>query len=200
MLIEQRITVFLCVLTCTFSTQKETKADLIPPGHKSVRHRMVFVDSPALRENRLIAAPVRGFGGFAEIIAGQSFSFSNKYGTRIYSVPAGYQPPDRFFYNEPLEFPHVDCPVNSITSVSIFCDTSQIETRCKILSVSDESITIQVLEEVEFDAFGKVTKGGLNLYAKIGISVSGLAMCLLIGLILRTRKVLQQAKAKHESS
>lgn len=177
----RRIPRLLCFLIIALNFQNATWADLIPFGHKSVQHHLVFVDSPALKENRLIAAPIRGFSGFEEITAGHRFSFSNKYHTRIYRVPFDYEPPKGVFHDEPLRFPHADPPVVSITSVPIFLNISRIETKCQLISVSDDTLAIEVLEQCKLDVTGKRTEGGLNLIAKITICIFGLSMCVVIG-------------------
>ena len=95
-------------------------ADLIPPGNKGVSHKLVFVDSPLLKSHRLIATPVRGFGGHEEVQPDRPFHFSTKYGTRLYVVPSDFVPPTKVNPGEPLPFPSCDVPVSSTTYVPIF--------------------------------------------------------------------------------
>ena len=181
----------ICIFIAGITVDPSVHADIILPGHKSIQHRLTFVDSPALRENRLIAAPVRGFEGFQEIRVGQPFSFSTKYGTRIYAVPSDYQPPERFDHGESLEFPFADPPVNSITSLSILNSTSKIETRCKLVAVNDQSLIIEVVEEIEYDALGKPTDDQFSPLAKIAISILGFCGCVVIWLTLRRKNKTQ---------
>lgn len=166
----------------------DAQADLIPPGHKSIKHQLVFLDSPLLTEHRLIAAPVRGFGGFSEVKAGHPFYFSSKYGTKIYAVPKDYQPPTRYSPGEALPFPHSEPPTNSITSVSLLQNTSRIETHCRLVAVTETSLEIEVTEEIRFDELNNVTTGGLSLLGKIAISLVGLAGCLALWIVKKFGK------------
>lgn len=166
----------------------DAQADLIPPGHKSITHQLVFLDSPLLTEHRLIAAPVRGFGGFSEVKAGHPFYFSSKYGTKIYAVPKDYQPPTRYSPGEALPFPHSEPPTNSITSVSLLQNTSRIETHCRLVAVTETSLEIEVTEEIRFDELNNVTTGGLSLLGKIAISLAGLGGCLALWIVKKFGK------------
>lgn len=166
----------------------DAQADLIPPGHKSIKHQLVFLDSPLLTEHRLIAAPVRGFGGFSEVKAGHPFYFSSKYGTKIYAVPKDYQPPTRYSPGEALPFPHSEPPTNSITSVSLLQNTSRIETHCRLVAVTETSLEIEVTEEIRFDELNNVTTGGLSLLGKIAISLVGLGGCLALWIVKKFGK------------
>lgn len=166
----------------------DAQADLIPPGHKSIKHQLVFLDSPLLTEHRLIAAPVRGFGGFSEVKAGHPFYFSSKYGTKIYAVPKDYQPPTRYSPGEALPFPHSEPPTNSITSVSLLQNTSRIETHCRLVAVTETSLEIEVTEEIRFDELNNVTTGGLSLLGKIAISLVGLGGCIALWIVKKFGK------------
>ena len=174
---------FLCQFLTAFSwlfISDAARGDLIPPGHKSIKHELVFLDSPLLREHRLIAAPVRGFGGFAEVKADQPFYFSTKYGTKIYAVPKDFEPPESYTHGEALPFPNSEPPTHSLTSVSILRKTNRIVTRCRLTAITDQSLEIEVVEEVQFDEFNQVTTGGLSRFGKISVSLIGLVGCFVL--------------------
>ena len=170
---------------------RDASADLLPTGHKSVQHRLVFVDSPALQNQRLIATPIRGFGGIAEIRVGEPFPFSTKYGTKIYAVPDDFDPLKKLDY--PLDFVSSDPPVDDITSISILRSTSEIETRCKLVSVSDSILLIEVVGETRFDELGLVTKGGFSIIGKLALSLAGLCGCITLRFIYKRKQRLHHA-------
>ena len=174
----RRFTSALVVLvTCALS---ETRADLIPPGNKSVSHRLIFQDSELLRDHRVIAMPVRGFGGHEEIEAGKPIPFSTKYGTRLYVVPDDYEPPGKMMRKDLPNFPSCDVPVSSITYVPVFSPVASIRTTLELADVSDDSITVTVVDHVELDRTGQpasLLRSALPLFA---ISAAGIAGCFVL--------------------
>ena len=134
----------------------------------------MFVDSPPLESHRLIAMPVRGFGGVTEVQSGRPFAFSTKYGTRLYIVPRDYVPPQRFNPGEPLPFPSCDAPVTCVTSMPRFSPVASLLSTCKLTKVADGEIQVELIDHVRLDKHGRpasVLRGmlPLSLIATVGL-------------------------------
>lgn len=131
------------------------RADLLPPGHKSVKHEMVFVESEPLSSHRIIATPTRGFSGVEEIEPGKPFRFSSKYGTRLYSVPENIELPKKFDLDFFEQWPSCDPPVRETKSVPIVSPVKSKLTTVRLASVSPDGLIIEVVSDESFDWTGK---------------------------------------------
>jgi hypothetical protein len=125
-------------------------ADLIPPGQKGVTHQLVFVDSPALAQHRLVAAPVHGFRGTTEVVAGQPFDFSSKYGTRLYVIPKEVVPLPEFDPNLYSQWPSAEPPVGEITSVPVVSPVTSILTKVRLADVTSGLPKLEVVMDEKF--------------------------------------------------
>ncbi len=163
-------------------------ADLIPPGNKGVSHKLVFVDSPLLESHRLIAMPVRGFGGHEEVQPDRPFRFSTKYGTRLYVVPDDFVLPAKVDPGEPLPFPSCDVPVASTTYVPIFSPIASLRSTCKLVAVEDDAIQVDLVGHVELNSAGHPVTLLNSLLPMLAISAAGLIGCCLIWRRARTSK------------
>lgn len=164
----------------TLAGTTPVRADLIPPGNKAVSHKLVFVDSPLLQEHRVIAMPVRGFGGHEEVRAGQPFHFSSKYGTRLYVVPDDFQPPSKVTVGDPLPFPSCEVPVSSTTYVPKLSPITSLRSTLKLVAVNDDTIEVELVDHVELNSSGEpVTVAGTVLPWLIIASV-GFVGCVVI--------------------
>lgn len=168
------------LLLLVIARKNQVLADVIPPGNKSVRHVLVFVDSPLLQSHRLVATPIRGFGGHEEVQAGQPFGFSTKYGTRLYVVPEDYVFPKKIIYGARPAFPSCEVPVSSITSVPVLSPVDSIRTTCELVSVEEDSIRVSLVDHQELDAFGRPVTPGSMALPLLAISASGLIGCYFI--------------------
>ena len=155
-------------------------ADMIPPGNKGVSHKLVFVDSPLLKSHRLIAMPVRGFGGHEEVQPDRPFRFSTKYGTRLYVVPNDFVPPAKVNRRELLPFPSCDVPVSSTTYVSIFSPIASLRSICKLVAVEDDAIQVELVDHVELNSSGRPVTLPNTVLPMLVISATGLIGCCLI--------------------
>lgn len=162
-------------------------ADLIPPGNKGVSHKLVFVDSPLLKSHRLIAMPVRGFGGHEEVQPDRPFHFSTKYGTRLYVVPNDFVPPAKVSFGEPLPFPSCDVPVSSTTYVPILSPVASLRSTYKLIAVGDDTIQVELVDHVELDSNGQPTSLLNTILPMLAIAGTGLIGCCLIRRRARTR-------------
>lgn len=178
----------LVFVACCLS--RDVKADIVPPGNKSVSHKLVFEASPLLESHRLIAMPVRGFGGFAEVRSGQPFWFSSKYGTRLYVVPNDYSPPERISPREELPFPSCDVPVASVTYVPVFSPVKSILTTLQLTEVGDETIQVAVVDHVEYGSDGRPASWLRSIVPLIAIAAVGLISCLVLWSRRRSRRML----------
>ncbi|MBL8890055.1 MAG: hypothetical protein JNL67_08760 [Planctomycetaceae bacterium] len=153
-------------------------ADVLPPGHKSVNHELLFVDSDVLRESRLIAAPIAGFQGVAVIKPGERFSFSSKYGTKFYLVPNDMPMPSDFDREHFEAWPNGAPPVHEISSVPWTSSVSSVLTVLKLESTSESGPVIAVVEHTELDSSGKPADTKWSWTIVAASVVIGLALCM----------------------
>jgi hypothetical protein len=126
-------------------------ADVLAPGTRPVRHELVLEHSPHFSEHDFVAAPVRGFGGCTRIVPGVPFTFSSKYGTRIFAIEPGADCPEE---HEGPEGPAVqriarasgEIPVTEVSSVPVTSTVQGLTTRLVIAKISDGVIRLEVVE------------------------------------------------------
>ncbi len=174
------IRALLGLLVTVMTGTNRLSADLIPPGSKGVSHKLLFVDSPPLKSHRLIAMPVRGFGGHEEVQPHRPFHFSTKYGTRLYVVPDDFIPPAKVIPGEPLPFPSCDVPVSSTTYVPIFSPIASLRSTCKLVAVGDNAIQVELVDHVELNSDGRPASLLNTVLSMLVISATGLIGCYLI--------------------
>jgi hypothetical protein len=104
------------------------RSDILLPGHKPISHQLVIAPSEHWTGRRIVAAPVRGFGGTHVVEPGVPFDFSSKYGTRLYVVPEAEALPD--VVDDPWKTSHVsaDIPVSEVASVPVTSPSTSIVT------------------------------------------------------------------------
>lgn len=152
-------------------------ADVLPPGHKSVHHELVFVASDALSASRLVAAPTAGFHGVAVIKPGERISFSSKYGTKFYLVPNDQPLPTDFDRDQFAQLLQVSPPVHEISSVPWTSSVSSALTVLKLESVSDSGLVITVVEHSELDSMGNIADTSRSWLIVVAVVVVGLFLC-----------------------
>jgi hypothetical protein len=163
-------------------------ADLIPPGHKGVTHQLVFVDSAALAQHRLVAAPVRGLQGTTEVVAGQSFSFSSKYGTRLYVIPKDIKPLPEFDRELYSQWPSAEPPVSEIRSVPLVSPVASILTTVRLVDVTSGLPILEVVEDKEFEPGLTPVSWKSYLWRPLVLVPVGIAVLLLTVCIMRRRR------------
>ena len=131
-------------------------ADVIPPGHKSVDHELVFEDSLLLAEYRLIAAPTAGFHGVVVIKPNEPFSFSTKYGTKFYLVPKDEPLPTDFDRESFSKWLHCSPPVHEISSVPWTSPISSVLTVLRLDAITDTGPVVAVVHSSERDSAGQL--------------------------------------------
>jgi len=128
--------------------------DVLLPGHKGVSHELILEWGEDLAAQRFVAHPVRGFNGHHEIERGVPFSFSSKYGTRIYAVPSGNEFAAERDKVAELEWPCAAVPVAEVRSVDSGSPLTRIESSVRVEQVTLDSIQFEVLGERRFDSSG----------------------------------------------
>ena len=166
----------LCGWLVTNCGLSKTQADILLPGHKPVKHVLVFEDLSPPPGQRLIVGPTRGLGGFEEIKPGEPFRFSNKYGTRIYLVPVDV--PAQTWDQESLHaWPNAIPPVSEINSVLIVSSVADVITKLRYEGIVDEQPVIGVVSQVKLDSSGKVVSSATFLLTMLLLAGGGLALC-----------------------
>lgn len=134
-------------------------ADLVPPGHKNVRHELVFEDSELFARHRIVAAPIAGFKGVARVEPGVPFSFSTKYGTRLYVLPEDVTEVEAFDRDAFAEWIHCLPPRSEMRTVVMTSPVARAETVLRLVSVDDTGLVIEEVSHSEFDASGRPVTG-----------------------------------------
>ena len=148
-----------------------TAPDILPPGHKDVRHELVLEWGDDCAQHVFVASPTAGFHGHHEIRRGEPFTFSSKYGTRIYAAPVDAHLPPRERVQD-TAWPSADVPVREVRSIASGHPLARVETTLRVLQVSAEGIRFEQVSERRFDAHG-LELGGLDWLPLCVIGAAG---------------------------
>ncbi len=162
--------------------------DILPPGHKGVKHELVLhVEEDLAAKWRFFAAPTAGFGVTA-IEPEKPFSFSAKYGTRIWAAAPEEKPPERgdddWFTGHPVANP----PVREVSSVPISSPLARVETTCVVRSIEGGKITLEVIGETRFGEDGEPLNSYVVYMMIIIATIGGIGLG-----VLTARRRMQQA-------
>ncbi len=184
-----RVQVIMIVFIMLSLNAAYVDADILPPGHRNVDHKMVFEASPALENATLVAAPTAGFGGVCVINPGKQFDFSSKYGTRIYVLPDSVVVPKNFERELFQQWPSARPPRNQIRSVSIVSPISSALTTVRMKEISATGPVVEIVDHIEYDRFGKeITFLRIMFFRGIPLLL-GIATCVFLFCRMRaTRK------------
>ncbi len=145
--------------------------DVLPPGHKPVRHELTVEVAPdALTGRKLWVHPTGGLYGIAEVLPGDPFRFSGKYGTALYSAPADFEPkPEHFDRRTGLNpaLVKITIPIDDRSTLPLTDRTERILTRLRLTPSAAGSPVLVVADETSYDARGAVIGAGL---ASIGVA------------------------------
>ena len=144
----------LAVLAALIAAAPAGARDLIPPGHRPVVHELAFDRLELPPGTRLVATPVRGFGGVEEVQAGAPFRFSSKYGTTFFLVPEN----EDVVAPEPghgLGHPSAAPPVGEIRSLPLVNPVARVLTTLAFDGVEAGELRLSVVNEERFDANGE---------------------------------------------
>ncbi len=166
----------LCTLLVTGCGLSKTRADILLPGYKSVKHYLVFEDLSLPPGQLLIVGPTRGLNGFEEIKVGEPFRFSRKYDTRIYLVPVEFS--TEAWNQESLQaWPSVIPPVSEINSVPLISSVAEVITNLCFDGVVDGQPVFGVVSQVKLDSLGQVVNPTTFLLIILLLVGVGLALC-----------------------
>ena len=96
---------------------------------------------------------MRGFGGFTRIVPGVPFSFSSKYGTRLYAIepgaecPEGYEPPDGPAVAR-IAHASGEIPLAQVASVPLTSTLAGLTTHLRIGSIDAGRIELVIVDTV----------------------------------------------------
>lgn len=130
------------------------RPDLLPPGHAQVEHVLIFEELELPVGQALVATPTRGFGGVEVIEPDVPFSFSSKYGTRLYLLPdtLDVEPPSA---GGLLDYPSAAPPVAQVSSVPLIHATRRVETVLALNGIDGSTLELRVVGETRFDSSGQ---------------------------------------------
>ncbi len=186
---------FLAIVMSGTAGVSESHADVLLPGYKSVKHELVFEDSDLFKQHRLVAAPIRGFGGVAEIKPGERFLFSQKYGTRFYLVPDSVTELPPFHEEVYGQWPNCLPPREEIHSLPVTSPTASALTTLRFASVGESGPVIEEVEHVELNRFGNVASPTKSILI-FGLAIAaGLAFCLIAIRRMKKARRLSEAAA-----
>jgi hypothetical protein len=126
-----------------------TSSDVLLPGMKRVEHRLVLEPSELWTGRRIVAAPVRGFGGTHVVEPGVPFAFSTKYGTRLYVVPEAEAIPDDADEGWKASHLAADVPVSEIYSAPVASALESIVTTLRIGALDGQRFELALVAQEE---------------------------------------------------
>ena len=185
----------LVALILAVAWTKPSFCDLIPPGHRRVSHTLCFEPSEPLEKVRLVAAPVLGFGGVSQIEPGVPFSFSGKYGTKIYAVPEDVGPLKDFDREKFKDWPSIDPPVHQIANVPENSPIKSVETTLSFNGISGNELNIGIVRHIEHGN-ANIELGGVTIAQPWGRAIT----VALIGGVILVGVLIWQVLAKRTSS
>ena len=175
-----RYVAYLVVLMSLLSAGSSLWADLLPPGHKTVNHQIVFEPSAALASHQIVAAPIAGFSGEKVVCANEPFRFSSKYGTRFYVIPASVQPLPQFDRDAYSQWSSAEPPKGEIRSVSKLSPIASARTTLKLIAVTERGPVVEMVKHEEFDRRGNLITAAQRRQQAILMGllvVVGLSLC-----------------------
>ena len=149
--------------------------DIIVPGHQAVRHTLVLEPAPGVELPRLVAHPVRGFGGWTEVRAGEPFEFSGKYGTHLCAVQPGEAVPERVDPAWCSAHASTPIPVAEIASLPLASLTDSVTTELRVEDVANGLLRLRVDGETRTGSTMLRSPVGIVLVLIALVGVGGLA-------------------------
>lgn len=149
--------VALLALLALFASAAPARAfDILPPGNRAVEHTLEIEAAPAFDEFDLYAWPMAGFSGHERVTPGARFTFSSKYGTRIYALPKGTSFPAQK-ESPPVARERIasaaravgEIPVRELHSVSLASPIERAHTRLRIAGIDGGVLRLEVVEHHE---------------------------------------------------
>ena len=139
----------LSLLLVLLSLAAPARSDILLPGTKSVSHQLVIEASEHWTGKRIVAFPVRGFGGTHVVEPGKPFDFSSKYGTRLYVVPESEPVPQSVDPSWTAGHVAADIPVSEVSSVPLTSPLESIVTTLRIRELDGARFELAVVDETK---------------------------------------------------
>ena len=117
-------------------------ADIVLPGSKKVPHELVFASEADLAGLRLVASTRMGPKSPGEVVPGQPFTYSAKYGTRLYVVTADEALPERFDEAWCAAHPSASPPVSDQSTQPVTSPVTRVLTRLRVASFGPEGLVL----------------------------------------------------------
>jgi hypothetical protein len=135
------------LLLALFSCALPARADVLLPGTKPVSHRLVIERSDAWAGTpKIVAAPVRGFGGTLVVEPGVPFSFSTKYGTRLYVVSSSEKLPERIDESWSASHLSATIPILEVGSAPVASPLESLTTTLTVRALDRDRFEVAVVE------------------------------------------------------
>ncbi len=136
-----------------------TPKDVLPPGHKAVRHELLLVRDAAPVDWVFFVSPVRGFGGSERIEPGTPFGFSSKYGSRIYAYRrGGALPSPDGVADQGLAIAVASIPVTEVGSAALWRPLARVLTTLDVKMGEADQFRLEPVAEARY-AFGRELGG-----------------------------------------
>ncbi len=156
-----------------------SSADVLTPGHKSVRHDLVLTWDDAVGDCSFVAFPTQGFGVAHPIERDVPFRFSSKYSTRIYAVPSGAPLPESREDWLAAAWPSAEVPVGEVRSIDANHPLTRMETKLRVTRVGADDIGFERVSHELFDEGGDEL-GGTHWLPLALIAVVGAILVLVL--------------------
>jgi hypothetical protein len=144
--------------------------DILDPWGMPVWHEAVLEVPPELAHWEFVVAPVQGLQGVAAVTPGQRFSFSDKYGTRLYAVRSLGRVPAILEDWWKRAQPSGALPFRETRSVPVGSPIRRIVSRARVVEITATEVRMVKAGEERFDARGAPLRGGYLIYSFIGLA------------------------------
>lgn len=120
--------------------------DVLAPGTRAIDHELVLEWDEDRFPQQFFAHSSLG-PGTQSIEPGEPFSFSGKYGTRIYAVPEGQQLLLEDSRNPDPRWASAAPPVAEVGAVPVASTLQRIETRIAVAGIEESELQLEILGE-----------------------------------------------------
>jgi hypothetical protein len=139
----------LSVVLALLSLAGALRGDVLLPGTRPVSHQLVIEPSELWAGRRIVAFPVRGFGGAHLVEPGRPFDFSSKYGTRLYVAVESEPVPESVDRDWAAGRLAAEIPVREIASVPLTSPLESLVTTLRILRLDGAHFELAVVDQTE---------------------------------------------------
>lgn len=162
------------ILVALLALAAPARADILLPGHRPVSHKLLIESSEHWGGKRIVAFPVRGFGGTHLVQPGEPFEFSSKYGTRLYVVTDAEPVPESADAAWTASHVAAEIPVQEVASVPLVSPLDSIVTTLRIRTLEGARFELAVVDEEQ-----RYDPGLIALWGSVAL-LGGLGLVYLI--------------------